>query len=89
MIVTAHYLLCNGWGERVEAVLYKINTTARFARFRGMLSKIFLKKIVSFGAFLVISGSDFVSNHFLTGHLLWRGGGDFKKVYFYMKIIIF
>ena len=48
------------WGR----FLYNDNTTALKARFGGMLPQENFEKIVSFGAFLLISGSDFVLNNF-------------------------
>ena len=61
--VTVH-LLCGGgcriWGR----FLYNDNTTALKGRFGGMLPQENFEKIVSFGAFLFISGSDFVLNNF-------------------------
>ena len=44
--------------------LYNDNTTALKARFGGMLPQENFEKIVSFGAVLFISGSDFVLNNF-------------------------
>ena len=44
--------------------LYNDNTTALKAGFVGMLLQENFEKIVSFGAFLFISGSDFVLNIF-------------------------
>ena len=43
---------------------YNDNTTALKARFGDMLPQENFEKIVSFGAFLFISGSDFVLNNF-------------------------
>ena len=48
------------WGR----FLYNDNTTALKAGFGGMLTQENFEKIVSFGAFLFISGSDFVLNNF-------------------------
>ena len=65
MIVTVH-LLC-GRGCRM-GVSYGGVVYGRFlyneARFGGMLPQENFEKIVSFGAFLFISGSDFVLNNF-------------------------
>ena len=53
------------WGRRIWGrFLYNDNTTALKARFGGMLPQENFEKIVSFGAFLFISGSDFVLNNF-------------------------
>ena len=83
MIITVHLLRGGGLGGWF---LYNDNTIARFARFGSMLPQENCEKIVLFGTFLFISGSDFVLNNFLiynlkkkvmilTGHLLWKGGG--------------
>ena len=59
MIVTV-LLLCGGGGG---GVLYNIKQLHK-ARFGGMLPQENLIKIMSFGGFLFISGSDFVLNNF-------------------------
>ena len=69
MIVTVH-LLC-GRGCRMGGggrFLYDDNTTALKAGFGACSPRKILKKIVSFGAFLFISGSDFVLNNFKNDH---------------------
>ena len=58
MIVTV-LLLCGGIG-----VLYIMLLQLLKARFGGMPPQENFKKIVSFGALLFISGSDFVLNNF-------------------------
>ena len=62
MIVTVHLLCGRGcvWGH----FLYNDYTTTLKARFGGMLPQENFEKIVSFGAVLFISGSDFVLNKF-------------------------
>ena len=67
MIVTVHLLCgrgCRMGASYMGAFLYNNNTTALKARFGGMLPQKNFEKIVSFGAFLLTFGSDFVLNNF-------------------------
>ena len=63
MIVTVH-LICGRGCRMGDAFLYNDYTTALKARFGGMLPQENFEEIVSFGAVLFISGSDFDLNKF-------------------------
>ena len=64
MIVTVLLLCGRGGGVVSYIMLIQLHK----ARFGGMLPQENFEKIVSFGAFLFISGSDFVLNNFKNDH---------------------